>query len=58
MKQAFNDAKYSIYRNLTAVMGKKKPILTESVFMQDGRITPQEFLLAGDNLTHKCSTWK
>ena len=52
------NAKYAMYRNLTALVGKKKPLLTDSVFMQDGRITPQEFILAGDNLTHKCSTWK
>jgi hypothetical protein len=55
---ALRKAKYNIYRNLTDLMGKSKAPLKESVFLQDGRLTIDEFLLAGDNLTHKCSTWK
>jgi len=33
------------------------PDLKESVFIEKGMLTPQEFVFAGDNLTHKCPTW-
>lgn len=32
--------------------------LKESKFLEKGVLTPEEFVVAGDNLTHKCSTWK
>lgn len=30
---------------------------TESHFLQSGTLTPEEFLLAGDQLVHRCPTW-
>ncbi len=32
-------------------------VLKESKFLEKGLLTPEEFVLAGDQLTHKCPTW-
>lgn len=34
------------------------PILRESNFEETGRLTPEEFVLAGDYLVFKCPTWQ
>jgi len=33
------------------------PVLKESKFREQGRITPDEFIAAGDHLVHHCPTW-
>ena len=33
-------------------------VLKESLFLEKGVLTPEEFVLAGDQLTHKCPTWQ
>ncbi len=33
-------------------------VLKESQFIEKGVLTPEEFVLAGDQLTHKCQTWE
>jgi ubiquitin-like-conjugating enzyme ATG3 len=33
-------------------------VLKESKFLESGKLTPEEFVLAGDQLTHKCPTWR
>ena len=33
-------------------------VLKESKFLEDGVLTPEEFIKAGDYLTQKCPTWK
>lgn len=33
------------------------PALKTSNFRETGRLTPEEFILAGDFLTFKCPTW-
>ena len=43
------------YQNVASSM--KSP-LKESVFYKEGKLTPEEFLSAGDFLTSKCPTWK
>ena len=32
--------------------------LKESRFLEKGVLTPEEFVLAGEHLTHKCNTWQ
>ena len=34
-----------------------QPLLTESRFHETGRLTPDEFVRAGDYLVFKCPTW-
>jgi ubiquitin-like-conjugating enzyme ATG3 len=33
-------------------------LLKDSKFLEQGVLTPEEFVLAGEHLTHKCNTWK
>lgn len=33
-------------------------VLKDSKFLEKGVLTPQEFVLAGDQLTYKCQTWR
>jgi ubiquitin-like-conjugating enzyme ATG3 len=32
--------------------------LKESKFLEKGILTPEEFVMAGEHLTHKCPTWR
>lgn len=32
--------------------------LKDSRFISDGVLTPEEYVAAGDHLTHKCPTWQ
>lgn len=32
-------------------------VLKDSKFLEKGVLTPEEFVIAGDQLTHKCPTW-
>jgi hypothetical protein len=34
------------------------PVLKQSQFTEKGVLTPEEFVLAGDNLVYKCPTWE
>lgn len=51
IKKAMYDAGVKMY---TPLMG----VLKESKFYEKGVLTPEEFLIAGENLTHKCPTWE
>lgn len=33
-------------------------VLKDSQFLEKGILTPEEFIIAGDQLTHKCPTWR
>jgi len=33
------------------------PVLSSSNFYEKGVLTPEEFVLAGDQLVYKCKTW-
>ena len=45
----------NIYRTIaTPFVG----ILKESKFLEQGLLTPAEYIIAGDQLVHKCPTWK
>ena len=50
--------KNALYKGYTSVAGSVMPVLTETQFLQKGQLMPSEFIQAGDNLTHKCPTWK
>ena len=50
--------KQSLYKGWTNLAQSVMPDLKESVFVEKGMLTPQEFVFAGDNLTHKCPTWQ
>ena len=39
------------------VLSNVTPLLKESCFYTHGMITPDEFVLAGDELVSKCGTW-
>jgi ubiquitin-like-conjugating enzyme ATG3 len=46
---------YDAYvKTVTPLMGTLK----ESKFFEKGVLTPEEYVIAGDNLTHKCPTWE
>ena len=38
----------------TPLMG----VLKDSQFLEKGILTPEEFVIAGDQITHKCPTWR
>ena len=45
----------NIYRSVANVF---KSLPTDSSFLEKGTLTPEEFLIAGDQLTHRCPTWQ
>ncbi|KAH8119055.1 autophagocytosis associated protein [Phellopilus nigrolimitatus] len=48
---------HSLQRNYWAVRDYLSPVLKESKFKEHGRITPEEFVAAGDFLTYKFGVW-
>ena len=44
----------NLYRSVVSTFSS---LPTESQFLQEGKLTPQEFLVAGEQLTHRCPTW-
>jgi len=52
-----DNIKYTLYKNATDFMGKLMGTLKDSVFIEKGMLTPEEFVQAGDHLVHKCNTW-
>ena len=40
------------------IISSIKPTLKKSKFYEEGKLTPEEFVEAGDFLTSKCPTWK
>jgi len=53
-----DNIKYTIYKAATDLSGKLMGTLKESKFLEKGILTPEEYVIAGDHLTHKCNTWK
>jgi len=53
-----DNIKYSLYKGATDFASKFMGTLKDSKFLEKGVLTPEEFVLAGEHLTHKCSTWK
>jgi len=54
----FTSVKTSLYEAYMKQVDKVKPTLTESQFIQEGVLTPDEFVAAGDMLVFKCKTWE
>jgi len=50
--------KQTLYTAYMKQVDKVKPTLTESQFIQEGVLTPEEFVAAGDLLVFKCKTWE
>lgn len=50
--------KYESYKHLTNMIGKFQSTLKESKFLEKGILTPEEFMIAGEHLCHKCNTWR
>ena len=50
--------KNTIYNQYTRIASTFMGTLKESVFLQKGLLTPEEFVLAGDTLVAKCPTWE
>lgn len=53
-----DNIKYSIYKGATNLAAKVMGPLKDSKFLEKGVLTPEEFVLAGEHLVHKCPTWK
>jgi len=47
----------TIHKAYVKTVEKVTPTLSTSKFMEEGVLTPEEFVQAGDLLTHKCQTW-
>jgi len=54
MDKLRNEANKLIQKIATPMMG----VLKDSKFLIEGVLTPEEFILAGDQLSHKCPTWR
>ena len=53
-----NNLGHKLFKGYQDLVSKVKPTLKESKFYQEGILTPEEFIQAGDFLTQKCPTWK
>lgn len=50
--------KHKAHSLFKGVAEKVMPTLKESAFKEKGVLTPEEFVLAGDNLCQTCPTWR
>jgi len=53
-----DNIKYTIYKKATDFATNFMGTLKDSKFIEKGVLTPEEFVLAGDHLVHKCNTWR
>ena len=53
-----NNLGHQIFKGFQDVVSKIKPTMKESKFYEEGKLTPEEYVLAGDYLVMKCPTWK
>jgi len=58
MASVLTSVKQTLYTAYMKQVDKVKPTLTESQFIQEGVLTPEEFVAAGDMLVFKCKTWE
>lgn len=53
-----NNIGHTIFNKFTNMIGSVKGPMKESKFYSEGKLTPEEYIQAGDFLTQKCPTWK
>lgn len=53
-----NNFSHILFKDYRNVLSKLNPNLKESKFYQEGILTPEEFIKAGDFLIKKCPSWK
>ncbi|EFA83227.1 autophagy protein 3 [Heterostelium album PN500] len=53
----FTSIQQSIHKAYVKTVEKVTPTLSTSKFLDEGVLTPEEFVQAGDLLTHMCPTW-
>ena len=53
-----NNILHEIKKKSEDIISSIKPTLKKSKFYEEGKLTPEEFVEAGDFLTSKCPTWK
>ena len=56
--EAIQDAKYKLYHGATTLIGKIAGTHQDSLFLEKGILTPEEFIIAGDHLVRTCGTWQ
>ena len=56
--EKLSNMKYKLYNNATQMAANITGPLKNSQFIEKGMLTPEEFVLAGDHLCHKCNTWQ
>ena len=52
-----NNIGHQLFKGFQDVVSKIKPTMKESKFYEEGKLTPDEFIAAGDYLVKKCPTW-
>jgi len=53
----FNSVKQNVHKVYMNTVSSLTPTLTTSKFLEEGVLTPEEFVFAGDLLVYKCPTW-
>lgn len=57
MDKLFTSIQQSIHKGYVKTVEKVTPALSTSKYLEEGVLTPDEFVIAGDLLTFKCPTW-
>jgi len=57
MASLFTSLTQSVHKAYVKTVEKVTPALSTSKFLEEGVLTPEEFVVAGDLLTFKCPTW-
>mmetsp|Transcript_2289 Transcript_2289/g.5434 ORF Transcript_2289/g.5434 Transcript_2289/m.5434 type:complete len:294 (-) Transcript_2289:83-964(-) len=53
----YSKASASIHKAMQNVVNLVKPVPSVSTFLEEGKLTPQEFTEAGELLVYKCPSW-
>lgn len=58
MANIYNDVKNSVTQTGLNFLTNFVPVPKHSIYKETGKLTPDEFVAAGDHLVHLCPTWK